>query len=155
MLRCDHSLTLPTRISRRTASLRGRRREEGSLLRSFHGPKGPFFHRAQPGATPPPGMPKTGLAWGPRGVPHGYRCMRAFGARKGLFPGFLFTALKGRSSTKARTLKNWYLRQKTGSATAWFFCESEHKVPPTYSRADLPIHAQVRRVNGALNARTR
>ena len=43
----------------------------GSLLRSFHGPKGPFFHQhrgsAQPGAA----------------VPHGYGCARACGARKG------------------------------------------------------------------------
>jgi hypothetical protein len=73
----------------------GLRREEGFFRISFHGPEGPFFHRAQPGAA----------------VPHGYGCVRA-GTRKEIFslayPALVPQRAKRASETyRAAIVRHW------------------------------------------------
>ena len=58
------------------AVLQGEVVQNGAINNDGFPERAPLRGPAQPGAASTPGMPKIGLAWGPRAVPHGYRCAR-------------------------------------------------------------------------------
>lgn len=89
----------------------GLRRKEGFLLISFHGPKGPFFHRAQPRRLCHKGM-ATRASTPPREARVGGPSLKS-GAYKGrsstvfstILPSFLLDA-------KAKKIVSWEIRSR-------------------------------------------